>query len=224
MKQSTLSQMMLSALCVITLGMTACGQKDAGGSSAIRIAPRGGDITPMSPSVGGGGGGAIGGGTVPSAGATCQNNITGTANLAHDEMGVMGLLSATIDPKNFGRICRVNLSANLKFDATGNLVPGSQMILIQVVDEYVGQVWQNKVIPLYEIQFKSATQGFFDKASGAFQVVFSDQYGTFWISGQVEGINTRGSVYFQNNSNIAGGAGAKGILGNFTIPTAALLN
>ncbi|MDG0818211.1 hypothetical protein [Bdellovibrio svalbardensis] len=208
MKQSILSKMILGALLAGSLGMTACAKKD---DSTVRVAGRGGAVTS--------GGGSV----TPENTATCSNGQTGTGTLQATNEAILALVSATISPESFQGICKKNFSASLKFDSSGNVVSSGSSILIQIVDALVGQVYQGKTIQAYEIQFANAVSGMYNRNTGSFQVTFADSYGSFVISGQVNGANATGSVYFQNNVAVAGYSPVGGTLGTFTIPTAVLI-
>ncbi|HWU42940.1 MAG TPA: hypothetical protein VN132_05860 [Bdellovibrio sp.] len=209
MKQTILSKTLLAALVSASLLMTACAKKDD--SSGVRIANRGGAVASGGTS------------TLPNNSATCSNGQTGTGSLSTDTNSILALVSATIAPTSFGNICKVNFSASLKYDASGNIIPGGSAILIQIVDDWVGQVYNGKTLQPYEIQFTQAVSGNYDRGSGSFQAVFQDSYGSFTMSGQVSGATASGTVSFQNTVAVAGYSPVGGQLGNFSISTAVLM-
>jgi hypothetical protein len=218
MKQFQLSKLFLGALCVMALGLSACGKKDG---SAVRVSGRGGSI-PSTSVVGANGQQQQ---VLPPNTGTCQNHEAGTGSLETSTGMVLGLVSATINPKSFESICRVNFSAKLKFDPNGNISSNNSFVLLQVIDAWVGQTYEGKVIKPYEILFRNVTQGYYNKNTGEIQVSFADGYGTFVINGRVQGAVTTGVVFFMNNVSVDSSISpAQGTLGNFSIPSAALLN
>lgn len=217
MKQTILSKMILGALLAGSLGMTACAKKDG---SSVRVAGRGGVVSSGN-----------GGAPTPGNTATCSNGQAGTGTLQADSVeAVKGLVSATISPQSFGNICRVNFSASLKFDSAGAIVGSGSTILLQIVDDWVGQKTNDgKVIQAYEIQFSNANSGVLNRSTGTVQAVFSDSYGSFLISGQVSGSTVNGKVYFNNKVAVDGYSPMPGNntdwvpLGSFSSPTATMI-
>lgn len=209
MKQSILSQLLLGALLTISLGMAACAKKDS--SSDVRVAGRGGVVATATTS------------GLPANTATCNNGQTGTGSLQTTTNAVLALVSATIDPQSFGTICRTNFSASLRFDSAGNVVNSGSTVLIQIVDSWVGQVYNGKTIQAYEVQFANAVSGTYNRSAGSFDVTFKDDYGYFKISGQVTGATATGTVYFQNDVAVTGYQPVAGTLGTFSIPAATLI-
>lgn len=208
MKQSILSKMLFGSLVAVSVMMTACAKQDG---SSVRVANRGGAIV------------SGGSSTLPTNTATCSNGQAGTGTLSTTTNAVLALVSATISPQSFGNICKVNFSAVLQFDSAGNIVPSGSTVLIQIVDDWVGQVLNGKTIAPYEIEFTNAASGVYNRASGAFQATFSDAYGSFILTGTVSGATATGSVYFQNTVAVDGYSPVGGQLGTFTIPTATLM-
>ncbi len=208
MKQSIFSKILLGAILAGSLGMTACAKKDG---SSVRVAGRGGVVTSGN------------GTTTPGNTATCSNGQTGTGSLQASNSAILALVSATISPESFQGICRTNFSATLKFDSSGNVVSSGSTILIQIVDQLVGTVYQGKTIQAYEIQFANAASGMYNRNAGSFQVTFADSYGSFVIAGQVNGATATGTVYFNNTVAVDGYQPVGGTLGTFSIPTATLI-
>lgn len=208
MNYPNISKTILIGLCVISMGLISCANKE---EASVRVAGRGGAIQ------------GFGSGGAPLNNGTCANNQGGMASLTWNYQSVLNLVSATISPNSFQGICKVNFSANLKFDSYGNAISGST-ILIQIVDALVGTSIEGRVIPPYEIQFRNAVNGNYNRGTGQFQVSFSDQYGSFTISGQINGGQAYGKVYFKNEVAVQGFNPAEGLLGDFTMPTSSLLN
>lgn len=211
MKQSIFTKMIFGAIMALSLGMTACAKKDG---SSVRVAARGG---------------AVNANSAPSDAASCNNSVAGTGQLNASSNAVLALVSATISPQSFGTICRTNFSAALKFDSSGNIVSSGSTVFIQIVDSWVGQATtEGKTIKPYEIQFSNASSGVYNRSSGGFQAVFTDEYGSFAITGTVSGATATGTVLFNNKVAVSGyspvpGDNSWATLGTFSIPTSALM-
>lgn len=207
MKQSIFTKMILGALFAASLGMmTACAKTDS--SSGVRVAGRGGEINTAAA------GDSV---AVQNNSATCSNGQTGTGTLSASNDAILALVSATISPQEFQGICKTNFSAALSFDSSGNIIAAKSSILIQIVDGLVGTVINGKTIQPYEIQFANAVSGVY-QSNGYFQATFSDNYGQFYIQGNIAGATASGTVSFQNSVAVAGYQPASGNLGTFTMP------
>jgi hypothetical protein len=134
-------------------------------------------------------------------------------------------VTATIGQDSFKGICKVNFSARFIFDANGILNPTGSGILLQVIDSYVGMVVDGRIIPPYELNFKNAKGGSYDRSTGKISVQFEDSFGNLTVVGQDNGQMVTGAIYFQNYKNIVTNQQpAQGNLGSFSIPRAVLMN
>ncbi|UOF02131.1 hypothetical protein [Bdellovibrio reynosensis] len=198
----------VSALLLTAVLFSGCAKKETAGT---RVAGRGNNVTqttvPTSPYTGD---------------VTCSKGAAGTGTLYTTEVEVLGLISATLDPKNFQGICKANFSATLKFDTSGNVVKNGSAIFIQIVDSLVGQMSEGQVIKPYEINFTNAVSGHYDTQSRTFEVRFEDSFGTFDIQGQVVGGEAQGHVVYENKVRYDNGTPESGTLGSFRIPVSAL--
>jgi hypothetical protein len=219
MNKNLFNQIMLGGIILASLTMTACGQKD---DSAVRTAGR-----------------------TTGAGVT-QNNVLLNSTCANPSMNwgkifdpvassqfesqVKGFVSATLDPQNLGSISGnindktgIDFAGTFKFDAQGQLVPGSSSVVIKIFDSFVGQVYEGKTIEPYIIEFASATEGRLDRNTRQMSIKFKDNYGEIVFTGQYNASTVEGTVQFVNTTAVAGLQPARGTLGSFRAYTCALI-
>ncbi|MFM6927241.1 MAG: hypothetical protein ACKOX6_02190 [Bdellovibrio sp.] len=214
MKRSITNKMILGALMVLSMALTACNKKEAG--SAVRVAGRGGSVVTSA--------------TCPS-GQMATGRIYDPSNSGSFESVVKIFVSATIAGSSFGTIDGsgagekgVFLTPSLQFDSAGNIVKTNSSILVKIVDSLVGTQSGDHTIQPYEIQFTNAYSGTINKASRTFNVTFQDQYGYFQLSGSYDNSYASGAVIFQNYTSVDGSSTASAYrMGTFYVPTCGLL-
>ncbi|MFZ3229449.1 MAG: hypothetical protein WA160_04540 [Pseudobdellovibrio sp.] len=144
---------------------------------------------------------------------------------------VKALLSATVDPSEIGQISSsptdatgVRFKGMLKLDQSGNVVAASSSMSIKVYDSYVVNsqldASGNKMSEItidFSASKGTAITGQFNVTTGDGSVSFSDKYGVVRFVGRLDAQNFSGTVSFQNNVNVNGGAGASGTLGQFSV-------
>ncbi len=219
MKQSFFNKLMMGALVVIGLSLSACAKKDGG---AVRVAGR-------TTSTGTG----ISQGNIPN---TCANanmtvgKIYDPYNSPNFEAQVKGFVSATLDPQSLGTISGnindrtgIDMIGSFQFDSAGKLVAASSKVLIKIFDSYVGQVYNGQTIAPYQVEFSQAKEGMIDRTTRQFQVKFQDGYGEITFQGTFDSTVAQGTVYYQNYTAVSGSQPAQGTLGAFRAYTCALI-
>lgn len=171
-----------------------------------------------------------GNGTAPA--AQGQNSLCGGASGGVYEDGnglfrdnVLGLISATMDPNQFGNISgtpgsNTGVDMSMKLNRSGNTVHAANSKLRLVIwDSYVGQASQanpGQTIQPYPVTLDAQSV----VADGnALVVTFGDSYGT--IAVRINEINNniaRGTVSYSNTQHALGGMPASGHLGAFVVP------
>ena len=153
------------------------------------------------------------------------------------ENQVKALLSTNVYPSNVGSISSaeadktgVRFSGKVKLDTNGNVVGAQSNVMISVYDS----IWQNAKIsnPNEEeirLNFnpssndKSVISGQFNISTGDGFLNLKDQYGEIRFTGRIDAQRLSGTVSFQNTTNVSGGAGLSGSLGQFYIQRCAFL-
>jgi hypothetical protein len=105
------------------------------------------------------------------------------------------LVSATMEPEYLGRVAvdQVFLRAYVETDQSGNVIPSSSRVEIEIRDEWTGQRDPEGVIPPVIIRVQ-ALNGI--ARDGQATIVFADSYGNLEFSGRYENPT-------QNNLNSA---------------------
>ena len=146
------------------------------------------------------------------------------------ESQVKGFVSATLDPQSLGTISGnirdktgIDFTGSFQFDSAGKLIPESSTVLIKIIDSFVGQVYNGQPVQTYNIEFKRASAGFYDRNTRQFEVTFADDYGSIKFQGMSDGNLAYGTVYYDNKVAVTGYSPSKGTLGSFTIYSCALI-
>lgn len=163
--------------------------------------------------------------------STCTNGASkigtiydSSSSATSFEERVKALLSATVAYSDIGQISSgpsdstgIRFSGVIKLDQNGNVVPAQTSMSIRVYDSYVLN-GQGDAIPIDFTSAKGAQiQGQFNLSTGAGYVSFTDNYGVVRFDGKLDAQNFSGTVQFQNSTNVNGGAGASGTLGQFYV-------
>lgn len=161
-----------------------------------------------------------------------KGRIFDAASSAHFEQRVKGLVSATVNPAEFGIIessatatktC-VALEGRLSFDSTGTVDLNQSTLKIIIYDSYVGQKNINgESIEAYVIQFSAASAGQINLSNKNFSLQFKDEYGEIQLTGVVTSTTTTGSLSYQNYKSFDNGAAAASVLGDFSIATSSFV-
>jgi hypothetical protein len=154
--------------------------------------------------------------------------IYGGSSATSFEQQVKSLVSATLDPSQFGSIdgsssstqtC-VAMEGSLNFDSSGNLETSQSSLKITIYDSYVAL----KSYPAYVINFSAGSSGQKDNSQKTFTAQFKDAYGEINISGSFASSPATGSITFQNYQNYKGGAGTSGTLGAFSVSSSSFIH
>ncbi len=161
----------------------------------------------------------------------------GTSSSYDFENRAKALLSVTLSPSQVGNISAgqadqtgVRFSGKIKLDGSGNVVSAQSRVLISVYDSiWLMNRYSNPSEQEIRIDFdpnagKGATiSGQFNTSTGQGYVSMRDSYGEVRFEGTIDAQKLSGVVSFQNTSNVAGGAPASGVLGQFYIQRCAFL-
>ena len=170
------------------------------------------------------------------------SNIYGTiydsTNSSYDfENRVKALLSVNLSPSEVGTISPgqadqtgVRFSGIIKLDSSGNVVGAQSKVLISIYDSiYLMNRYTNPNEQEIRIEFDptlgkgAVLSGQFDTGSGVGYISMKDSYGEVRFNGTIDAQKLSGTVSFQNTTNVAGGAPASGVLGQFYIQRCAFL-
>jgi hypothetical protein len=158
----------------------------------------------------------------------------GTAGTVYSfEQRVKGLISASVDPEEFGIISSnsnvaqngVTIEGHLFYDGNGNVLLDQSKLKITVSDSFVGQKNSDgKIIEAYPINFNSAVAGTMNLQTKAFMLQFKDAYGDITLNGVINAATVTGTVSYQNYTSYDGGQASAGVLGTFSIATCGWVN
>jgi hypothetical protein len=171
------------------------------------------------------------GSTQQAVGRVYENNASGSSYTF--EQRAKGLISATVDPQNFGSISGnpndaqsgVTIEGRLRYDANGAVILDQSNLRLMVYDSYVGQKDSaGATIQPYPINFNAATSGTVNVSTKQFTVLFKDSYGEVTVTGTINNSTVVGSISYTNYSSYNGGQGVSAVLGGFTINACALIN
>lgn len=142
------------------------------------------------------------------------------------EQSVKGLLSALINPQEFGTISGdvnnsqtgVSFEGKIRYGSDGTLLLEQTNLKISVRDSFVGQKdVSGQIINPYVINFGNATSGTVNIPDQSFSVLFKDSYGEVLLQGKVVNQLATGSLSYRNFVHYDGGTPASGELGRFQI-------
>lgn len=158
--------------------------------------------------------------------ATCANGQSAVGYVYSDSGDLttqaQELVSATINPQFFGTVSGqpgaatgIDLRMRIKM-VNGQVNAAATMMQLVIYDSNVGQpstVNAGQLIQPYPITMTQAVQ-----ASNS-QILFEDQFGRILVNiTQTDPQSIRGTIQFENKTNVAGGTAYSDTLGSFILP------
>lgn len=186
-----LSKLLIGALMLTMIGLTACGKKK---DSTSRVAD-GRQVR---------GSGQVG--TMPN--GSQQSGYLVSNSQQFQEL-VKTLVSPTLDPQFLGQVdpySGIRAAGAIELSANGS-IRSSSAFRLEISDSYTGQVIEGQTIQAYLINLGNGSgtwQGQIVNGSvpnGSANIVFQDQFGTLRINGSWNSSYFTGTVTFRNSAN-----------------------
>lgn len=138
-----------------------------------------------------------------------------------------GLISATLDPANFGDISgdinstTTGVDFRLRLVRNGSSVGANSSVQLVIYDSFVGSVDSaNQTIKAFPITIVGGASGTIN--GNSFDATFSDGAGSIRVQGSLSGDKIRGTVSYVNSKHFSNGTPASGPLGAFSAPACSL--